>query len=129
MGCKAATQSNFSKLHFSNPQAYHDIYNNKNRWDKEWKLYHSFGEDRSSFGFITYKEAKERKDVLNRMFSSKAVEQSQGLVVEKVGICASKCNARREVDTSGNRSIHCARHSSAKAMPASPPTSSGPSAA
>jgi hypothetical protein len=73
-----------NELHFSDPQAYHDIYNNKNRWDKDYRLYHSFNEDRSSFGFTTYKEAKERKDVLNRMFSPKAVAQAQGLIIQKV---------------------------------------------
>ncbi|KAJ9663462.1 hypothetical protein H2201_005670 [Coniosporium apollinis] len=77
------------ELHFANPQAYHDIYNSKNKWDKEWFLYHSFNEDRSSFGFVTYAEAKERKDVLSRTFSPKAIEQSQGLVIEKVdALCA-----------------------------------------
>lgn len=78
-----------NELHFSQPQAYHDIYNNKNRWDKEWRLYKSFNEDRSSFGFITYKEAKERRDVLNRSFSTKGVEQAQNLLVDKVkALCA-----------------------------------------
>lgn len=77
------------QLHFANPQAYHDIYNSKNKWDKEWFLYHSFNEDRSSFGFVTYAEAKERKDVLSRTFSPKAIEQSQGLIIEKVdALCA-----------------------------------------
>ncbi|KAF2235666.1 cytochrome P450 monooxygenase-like protein [Viridothelium virens] len=71
-------------LHFAQPQAYHDIYNNKNRWDKEWHLYHSFNEDRSSFGFITYKEAKERKDVLNKSFSPKAIEQIEGIITDKI---------------------------------------------
>ncbi|KAF3032345.1 hypothetical protein E8E12_001817 [Didymella heteroderae] len=47
-----------NELHFASPKAYHDIYNNKNRWDKEARLYKSFGEDRSSFGFLTYTEAK-----------------------------------------------------------------------
>ncbi|KAI9663042.1 MAG: hypothetical protein M1821_008090 [Bathelium mastoideum] len=73
-----------NELHFAQPQAYHDIYNNKNRWDKDWRLYHSFNEDRSSFGFVTYKESKERKDVLNRSFSPKAVEQAEHIVVEKI---------------------------------------------
>lgn len=72
------------ELHFSDPEAYHEIYNNKNRWDKESKLYHSFGEDRSSFGYLTYGEAKERKDVLNKMFSAKAVLEAKGLVLQKV---------------------------------------------
>lgn len=72
------------QLHFNRPQAFHDIYNNRNRWDKEESLYHSFGEDQSSFGFLTHQEAKERKDVLTRMFSAKAIEDAQGIVREKV---------------------------------------------
>ncbi|KAH4844123.1 hypothetical protein HBI24_216390 [Parastagonospora nodorum] len=72
-----------NELHFSNPQAYHDIYNNKNRWDKESRLYKSFNEDRSSFGFLTYAEAKLRKDVLNKSFSAAAIESVENLVVEK----------------------------------------------
>jgi hypothetical protein len=61
-----------------------EIYNASNKWDKEKTLYHSFGEDRSSFGFLTYDEAKERKDVLRRLFSKKAVADVQGLILEKV---------------------------------------------
>jgi hypothetical protein len=75
-----------NELHFSNPQAYHDIYNNKNRWDKEKQLYHSMGEDRSSFGFLTYKESKERKDVMSKMFSPKALAQAHGLIMQKVSL-------------------------------------------
>jgi len=32
-------------------------------------LYHSFGEDRSSFGFLAYKDAKDKQDILARVFS------------------------------------------------------------
>lgn len=70
------------KLHFSDPIAYFAIYRNK--WDKEENLYHSFGEDRSSFGFLHYRDAKERKDVLNKTFSEKATNDAQGLVQQKV---------------------------------------------
>jgi hypothetical protein len=72
------------QLHFASPQAYLDIYNSKNRWNKEESLYHSFGEDRSSFGFLTFNEARERRDVVGRMFSPKAVESASGLLVDKV---------------------------------------------
>lgn len=72
------------QIHFRRPSVYSEIYNASNKWDKEESLYHSFGEDRSSFGFLTYNEAKERKDVLNRLFSKKAVADVQGLVLEKV---------------------------------------------
>jgi cytochrome P450 len=77
------------QLHFSEPRAYHDIYNGKNRWDKEKRLYHSFGEDRSSFGYLTYKEAKARKDILNRSFSPAAVQQCEPMLTDKVDeLCA-----------------------------------------
>lgn len=78
-----------NELHFSDPQAYHDIYNAKNRWDKERNLYHSFGEDRSSFGFLTYREAKARKDVLNKSFSPAAIAKCEPIVLAKVrALCA-----------------------------------------
>ncbi|RDL31138.1 Uncharacterized protein BP5553_09927 [Venustampulla echinocandica] len=69
-----------NELHFSDPSAYHEIYNNNNRWDKEAGLYHSFGEDRSSFGFLTYAESKQRKDVMAPLFSRRAIYELQGLV-------------------------------------------------
>ncbi|QKX57066.1 uncharacterized protein TRUGW13939_04174 [Talaromyces rugulosus] len=73
-----------NEIHFSSPSAYLEIYNAYNKWDKEKSLYHSFGEDRSSFGFLTYNEAKERRDVLLKLFSKKAIADVQGLVLEKV---------------------------------------------
>ncbi|KAL4912990.1 cytochrome P450 [Aspergillus aurantiobrunneus] len=69
-----------NELHFHSPAAYLEIYNANHRWDKEKSLYHSFGEDRSSFGYLTYREAKERKDVLSRRFSRKAVQEAQKIV-------------------------------------------------
>ncbi|KAL6703855.1 hypothetical protein ACN47E_008989 [Coniothyrium glycines] len=78
-----------NELHFADPNAYHDIYNNKNRWDKEARLYKSFNEDRSSFGFLTYAEAKTRKDVLSRSFSPSAIEGAEGLCIELTkALCA-----------------------------------------
>lgn len=43
-------------------------------------MYESFGEDRSSFGFLTYAEAKERKDILTPLFSRRAIVNLQDLV-------------------------------------------------
>jgi hypothetical protein len=87
------------QLHFSEPRAYHDIYNGKNRWDKEERLYHSFGEDRSSFGFLTYKEAKPRKDILNRSFSVTAVQQCEPMLTDKVDeLCTALANSSGPTD-------------------------------
>ncbi|USP72789.1 uncharacterized protein yc1106_00063 [Curvularia clavata] len=91
-----------NELHFANPQAYHDIYNNKNRWDKEAHLYQSFNEDRSSFGFLTYAEAKDRKHVLNPAFSQAAIRSAEGLCVDKArALCAAlerQAKAKKSTD-------------------------------
>ncbi|KAJ8116800.1 hypothetical protein OPT61_g1845 [Boeremia exigua] len=91
-----------NELHFANPNAYNDIYNNKNRWDKEARLYKSFGEDRSSFGFLTYAENKVRKDVLNRSFSQAAIYGAEDLVTEQTkALCAAftrQSKARKSAD-------------------------------
>lgn len=72
------------QLHFSEPAAYHELYNNSNRWNKEAELYQSFGEDRSSFGFLTYAESKQRKDIMAPLFSRRAIFELQGLVQTNV---------------------------------------------
>ncbi|KAJ5046622.1 uncharacterized protein L3040_003860 [Drepanopeziza brunnea f. sp. 'multigermtubi'] len=41
-----------NELHFSNPSAYHDIYNASARWDKDRLLYESFGKTCSSLSFL-----------------------------------------------------------------------------
>ncbi|KAL2784370.1 cytochrome P450 [Aspergillus keveii] len=69
-----------NELHFFSPAAYLEIFNPNNRWDKEKSLYHSMGEDRSSFGYLTYREAKERKDILSRRLSKKAVVEGERIV-------------------------------------------------
>ncbi|KAI9783670.1 MAG: hypothetical protein M1839_003518 [Geoglossum umbratile] len=78
-----------NELHFSRPSVYHDIYNNNARWDKEETLYHSFGEDQSSFGFLTYAESARRKAILNPLFSRRRIINMQSLIQDKIGaLCA-----------------------------------------
>jgi hypothetical protein len=81
-----------SQLHFADPSAYNDIYNPGARWDKDKTMYRSFGEDHSSFGFLTYAEAKQRKDVLQPFFSRRAIINMQSLVRQNVGL-----NSRHQV--------------------------------
>ncbi|KAI9834921.1 MAG: hypothetical protein M1819_002644 [Sarea resinae] len=90
-----------NELHFAAPSAYYDIYNNRNRWDKEESLYHCFGEDASSFGFLAYREAKERRDAMSRMFSTKAIEDSQWIVRDEVNTL---CGAFKERNKEGKAS-------------------------
>ena len=60
------------------------MYNNRARWDKEASLYKSFGGSRSAFGYLTYLEAKQRKEILQPMFSKRAIVDMQGLIQQKV---------------------------------------------
>ncbi|KPI37259.1 Trichodiene oxygenase [Cyphellophora attinorum] len=73
-----------NELHFANPQAYFDIYAPAIRWDKEETLYHSMAVDNTSFGYLKYQDAKQRKDVLQPLFSRRAVSSIQGLVKQKL---------------------------------------------
>ncbi|KAH9002850.1 hypothetical protein EDB83DRAFT_2237584 [Lactarius deliciosus] len=41
-----------NELHFSTPAAYNDIYNRRNKWDKDHLLYRPFDLDMSTIGFI-----------------------------------------------------------------------------
>jgi cytochrome P450 len=75
-----------NELHFANPKAYHDIYASALRWDKEKVLYHSMGVDSTSFGYLKYPQAKQRKDVLQPLFSRRAVSNIQGLVKQKLAL-------------------------------------------
>jgi hypothetical protein len=85
------TIADIEQLHFQSTDAFFDIYSNKNRWDKDAALYHSFGEDESSFGYVSHKEAKERRDVLSRLFSPKAVEEAENIIQTKVGCRPISC--------------------------------------
>ncbi|KAB5513113.1 putative P450 monooxygenase [Coniochaeta sp. 2T2.1] len=69
-----------NELHFAKPSAFNEIYNASLRWDKEKTLYESFGEDHSSFGLLKYAEAKQRKDVLQPLFSRRSIINMQWLV-------------------------------------------------
>ncbi|EME47383.1 hypothetical protein DOTSEDRAFT_59845 [Dothistroma septosporum NZE10] len=88
-------------LHFSRPQAYHEIYSSSNRCDKEATVYQSFGEDRSSLRFLTYREAKQRKDVLAPLFSRRAALGLQGLVKKNIDRL---CEALTSEDAKGKSS-------------------------
>ncbi|KAF8271865.1 putative P450 monooxygenase [Lactarius quietus] len=73
-------------LHFANPHAYNEIYNVKNKWDKDTAVYRAFDLDESSACFIKYRDAKIRRDVLSPMFSRSSILKMQDLILERVKI-------------------------------------------
>ncbi|KAH9003881.1 putative P450 monooxygenase [Lactarius hatsudake] len=74
------------ELHFSNPAAYNDIYNNRNKWDKDSFLYRTFGMDTSTVGSIHYSDAKQRRDIIAPFFSRTSILQMQDIVQERVNV-------------------------------------------
>ncbi|KAH9057597.1 putative P450 monooxygenase [Lactarius vividus] len=74
------------ELHFSNPAAYNDIYNNRNKWDKDNLLYRTFDMDMSTVGSIHYSDAKRRRDVLAPFFSRTSILQMQDIVQARVNV-------------------------------------------
>ncbi|KAI9459862.1 putative P450 monooxygenase [Lactarius psammicola] len=75
-----------NELHFSNPAAYNDIYNHKNKWDKDHLLYRAFDQETSSFGSIHYSDAKQRRDIIAPFFSRTSILQMQDLIQERVNV-------------------------------------------
>ncbi|GJE84155.1 cytochrome P450 [Phanerochaete sordida] len=69
-----------NQLHFSRPSAYNEIYNVKNRWDRDMALYHIFADERSTLTIPDYTTAKKRRDLTTFLFSRKNIIAMQHLV-------------------------------------------------
>ncbi|KAK8098078.1 uncharacterized protein PG998_013564 [Apiospora kogelbergensis] len=78
-----------NELHFGKPSAFHEIYNNTKRWDKDDELYNVTGFKSGSFVYRKYAQAKERREVLMPMFSKKAIQNIEGLVWQNAAKLAS----------------------------------------
>ncbi|KAH8998100.1 putative P450 monooxygenase [Lactarius akahatsu] len=89
-------------LHFANPHAYNEIYNVKNKWDKDTAVYRAFGMDESSACFVKYKDAKFRRDVLSPMFSRSSILKMQDLIQERVNIFSGALAAKYAAGKSSN---------------------------
>ncbi|KAI0280406.1 cytochrome P450 monooxygenase-like protein [Russula aff. rugulosa BPL654] len=88
-------------LHFANPHAYNEIYNLKNKWDKDRAVYSAFDADQSSACYIRYADAKPRRDVLSPMFSRSSILKMQGLIQERVNVL---CDALADQYAAGKSS-------------------------
>ncbi|KAI0047707.1 putative P450 monooxygenase [Auriscalpium vulgare] len=85
------------EIHFANPEAFHDIYNAKNKWDKDDHLYRAFDMDLSSL-CMPYHQAKQRKEILNPIFSRSAIVKLQDVIQARVDVL---CDALKFQHTEG----------------------------
>ncbi|KAH9002867.1 putative P450 monooxygenase [Lactarius deliciosus] len=98
-----------NELHFSNPAAYNDIYNNKNKWDKDHSLYRAYDLDTSTFGLTHYSDAKQRRDVLAPFFSRTSIVQLQDLIQDRVNVLCDALAQQFAADKSSDLVLgfHC----------------------
>ncbi len=94
------------QLHFANPHVYNEIYNAKNKWDKDTAVYRAFDMPESSACFIKYKDAKIRRDVLSPMFSRSSILKTQDLIQERVSPLFFSLTRSRVLNTPGHPGKH-----------------------
>jgi len=72
------------ELHFAKPTAYDEIYNARNKWDKDPRLYHSFDTAESFFAQRDYLSAKHRRALISNLFSKTAISELHHLIRDKL---------------------------------------------
>ncbi|KAH8105264.1 cytochrome P450 [Cristinia sonorae] len=75
-----------NELHFSDPDAYGEIYHPNRRWTKDPTLYGSMVDGTSTWSLLDYPRAKKRREVLLSHFSRKSILELQYLVQERVDV-------------------------------------------
>jgi cytochrome P450 len=76
--------THFLQLHFAKRAVYHEIYNPRNRWSRDPALYHVFSISESLLTMMDYPTAKKRKEILQPLFSRKAIVELQHLIQDMV---------------------------------------------
>ncbi|KAL4265469.1 cytochrome P450 family protein [Pleurotus pulmonarius] len=96
-----------NELHFNGPQFYADIYVNGSKFRKDPKLYTTFHEDESSFCFIDPQDAKIRREIMNPLFSRRAILQLEQYVQATIDKFLEKLqSSRKAIDL--HRACRCA---------------------
>lgn len=75
-----------NELHFNHYTAYADIYAVRSRFTKEPEFYQSFGVDCSTFGAIHPQDSRSRRNMLNILFSKRAMLNIEPIIQEKVSL-------------------------------------------
>ena len=72
------------QLHFARPTVYDEIYNSKNKWDKDYNFYRALHVDEAFFAQREYLKSKHRRALVSNMFSRKAISEIQHLIRDQV---------------------------------------------
>jgi cytochrome P450 len=69
-----------NELHFARPTVYNEIYNSKNKWEKDYEYYRAFDADESFFTQTDYLKSKHSRALISNLFSRSAISEMQNLI-------------------------------------------------
>jgi cytochrome P450 len=69
-----------NELHFANPAAYNEIYNVRNKWDKDHDFYRAFDMGEAFFVQTSYLKSKHSRALVSNFFSKKSISELQQLI-------------------------------------------------
>ncbi|KAF9019751.1 cytochrome P450 [Hymenopellis radicata] len=75
-----------NELHFSTPEAYFAIYPPHSGFPKDPGFYRRFGNDDAAFGMTDVQAHRKRRDILNPLFSRRAILKLENVVQDKVDV-------------------------------------------
>ncbi|THH28848.1 hypothetical protein EUX98_g5345 [Antrodiella citrinella] len=97
-----AQYGNIVRLHFSDPDAYNEIYHPSRRWLKDERLYGSLVNGMSTWNFLDYSSAKKRREILLSHFSRKSIIELQHLVQDRMDILCDAISRQYEAGKSSD---------------------------
>ncbi|KAH9979110.1 cytochrome P450 [Lactifluus volemus] len=90
-----------NELHFSKPTVYNEIYNARNKWDKDHEYYRALDMNESFFSQTDYLKSKHGRSLVSNMFSRKAVCEIQHMILSQVNHL---CDALKYQNAAGKSS-------------------------
>ncbi|KAI0265031.1 cytochrome P450 [Gloeopeniophorella convolvens] len=85
-----------NELHFSKPTVYNEIYNAKNKWDKDYQCYGAFDVDESFFTKTDYHASKRNRAPISNMFSRQTTSKLQHLICSKLDLMGEVLRAHHD---------------------------------
>ncbi|KAF9530327.1 cytochrome P450 [Crepidotus variabilis] len=91
-----------NELHFSNPDAYNDIYGMGTRFMKQPEMYSCFATDKSVFAMWDHQEVMNRRTLIGPFFSRKAILNLEKTVQGKIDLLVSRLMEYYHANKSAN---------------------------
>ncbi|KAF9003841.1 cytochrome P450 [Hymenopellis radicata] len=96
-----------NELHFSSPEAYFAIYPPHSGFTKDPAFYACFGVEDSTLGITDVEEHKKRRDILNPLFSRRAILKLENVVQKKVDLLMDRMRSHHAEPVNLFRGFKC----------------------